>query len=184
QLQRVDDGVARRAVLEEREGEVGQREVVPRERLGPRLRERRLGEDRVREDDRARQHREDAGERRPAPASERNRAPRSGLATHAGVATPAEQALLELEEQGRRQQERNRERGGLLDFRRVLEERPDLRRDRVEASRQREDGRRAEERQRLEHRENEAADDRRKRQRELDRQRHAQATRREDRSAR
>src|SRR5262249_62135079 len=99
-----------------------------------------------------------------------------------GVAAPAEQPLLELEAQGRRQQERNREGGGLLDFRRVLEEGQELGRDRVEAGRQGEDGRRAEERQRLEHGEDEAADDRRERQRQRDRQRHAQAARAEDRA--
>ena len=69
QLEGVDDGGLGGAVLEEREGEVAEGEVLPRQRLGPRAREGGLGEDAVGQEDRARHHGETGGERGIAPAA-------------------------------------------------------------------------------------------------------------------
>src|SRR5262245_3694181 len=81
QLERVDNGALRGAV-EKREGPVRQREVVPRERLGPRAREGGLGEDAVREEDGGREHGETAEQGGIAAGAERDDPPTGALAAH------------------------------------------------------------------------------------------------------
>ena len=146
-----------------------------RQRLRPRARERRLRQDGVRQEDRARHHREHGRERGIAPEPERDRAALPALAADARVSATPEQALLHEEQQRGREQQRDRDRRRQLHLRRELEERPHLRGDRVEAGGQREDRRRAEQRERLEHGQDEAAHDRGRHERQRDRQRHAEA---------
>src|SRR5439155_8408972 len=62
-----------------------QREVLRRERLGPRTGDGCLREDPVGQEDGARHDAETAGERRQAPGPERDPSPRSALAADRGV---------------------------------------------------------------------------------------------------
>ncbi len=90
------------------------------------------------------------------------------------VAAPSEDALLHEQQQRRGQQQRDGEGRRHLDLGREVKERPDLRGDRVKPGRQREDGRRAEQRQRLQHGQDEAAHQRRQHHRQRDRERHGE----------
>ena len=90
------------------------------------------------------------------------------LAADGTVTFAPEDFFLHGDERHGREQERHRKRRRQIQARRILKQRPDLRRDRVQPRGQAEDRRRAEERERLEKSQDEAADQRRQRQRQGD----------------
>ena len=103
-------------------------------------------------------------QRRPAPALHLDLARRAVFAADHRKAAAAEQEFLALQQQDRQQQQRHGGGGGEFEFRRILEQAPDLRRHGVEAGRQRQDRGRAEQRHRLQERDQRAGDQRRQRQ--------------------
>src|ERR1044071_17162 len=180
ELEGVDDRRTRIAVFEEREREIRHCEVIERERHRPGLRKRGFQENPVRKEDRQRQNRGDQQERRPPQIAELQQPLLSAFAADGAVAPPAEQLFLHRDEADGREQQRHGERRGEIEPRGILEEGPDLRRDRVDPRRQSEDGGGAEERKRVEKRDDEAADQRGRGERQRDRERDLPLVRAED----
>ena len=181
--ERVDDRGAGRVVLEEDEAEVPERQVLPRPAETPRLRQRRAQEGEVREPDRARQDAPARAARDPTPAAQRDGSRHGAGAAPARdgrEAAPADEPALHPEETRRQPEEGHRVGGRDLDLGRVVEEGPDLRGHHVEARRQGQHGRRAEEDERLQEREDEPPQDRRPGQGQRDVPHHGQAARPRD----
>ena len=108
--------------------------------------------------------------RQNASATQRQRleldpARRAVFAADHRIAAAAENEFLRLQQQDGQQQQRQRGGGGEFELRRILEQAPDLGGHGVEAGRQRQDRRRAEQRHRLQERDQRAGDQRRQRQR-------------------
>ncbi len=134
-----------------------QRRCVRRER---RVEQRQIGQEhRIEQNDQAER------QRRPAPALQFDRARRTIFASDHGITAAAEQEFLALQQQYRQHQQRHRGGSGQLQFRRVLEQAPDLGGHDVEAGRQGEDRGRTEQRHRLQESDQRAGDKRRQRQR-------------------
>jgi hypothetical protein len=87
--------------------------------------------------------------REKAPGAQPHRARLAVLAAQHGIAAPAERQRLAAQQHDRQQQQGQRGGGGELGLGRELEQAPDARGQRVEACRDREDGGRAEQVQRL-----------------------------------
>ena len=173
----VDEGVPggrlRRALVEEHERHVAQREVVEREPAPPRLGEGGLQHDHHRQEERQRGHEQAPGQQRPAPAAEPDQPALAALAGERHVAAARDDAALEPEERHRDGQQRHRVGRGHLDLRWELEELPEHRGHHLEAAGQRDERGHAEQRDGFQEGDDEGGHDRGQRERQRDAQRPA-----------
>ena len=155
-------------MFEQHEMEVPERDVLQPEAASPGLGEGRLDQEQVRQEHRQGRDEHGIAEHRPAPPSQQDGPPLAALAgqRHEALA-PRHQALDQDQQDGDPEQ-----RHGIgrchLDPHRIAEELEELRRHDVEARRDGDHGRRAEQRDRLEKADDQPTQDRRKRERQGD----------------
>ena len=132
------------------------------------LGERGVEQREIRQEHRTHQHQHGARKHDPAPATQAHNARFAVLAPDHRVAAPAEYHVLGAQENDGQHQQRQRCGGGELRLWRKLEQAPDFRGHGMEARRHRQDCRRAEQRHRLQERNQRARQHRRQRQRDCD----------------
>ena len=131
-------------------------------------RERGVEQRQIGQEHRTQQHQQAKRQRRPAPLLHLDPARRAIFAADHRIAAPAENEFLRLQQQDGQQQQRHGRGGRQFKLRRILKQAPDLRGHGVEAGGQRQDRGRAEQRHRLQERDQRAGHQCRQRQRNRD----------------